>query len=118
MTSTSVAMGRNASQSDACQVLRMSRCVSRIMAVLEESDGTDGLRTCCSGTLFDGIWTGISLARKEPRHVFLFQGADAVAKLSGAFEFEFLGGFAHLLFELLEQFGKLLFVLDSGSGGV
>src|SRR6266568_3080498 len=118
MTSASVAMGRNASQSDACQALRMSRSVSRMTAALEESDRTDGLRACCSRILFDGIRPGIGLAGKEPRHVPLLEAANAVAELGGTFEFEFLGGFAHLLLELLEQFSKLLFVLDSGSRGV
>src|SRR5215470_15401152 len=110
MTSTSVAIGRKAVQSETCQVVRTSRSVSTIIALLEGSVGIAGLRVCCPGTLFDGIGPGIGLGRKKPSHVLLFQAADAVAELSGAFEFEFFGGFAHLLFELLEQFGKLLFV--------
>src|SRR5690242_13488948 len=118
MTSTSVAMGRKASQSEVCHVLRMSRSVSSNTVVLEGSLGTDGLRPCCSRTMFDWIRPGIGLARKKSRHVFLFQGVDAVAELGGTFVFEFLGGFAHLLFELLEQFSELLFVFDSGSRGV
>src|SRR5215467_614770 len=101
MTSTSVAIGRRAIQSESCQVERMSRSVSRVIAWRKESVGMAGLRVCCSGILLDRIRPGIRLARKEASHVFLFQRADAVTKLSGAFKFEFFGGFAHLLFELL-----------------
>src|SRR5215472_335211 len=114
MTSTSVAMGRKATQSDVCQRLKTSRSVSRTTVVLEESGGTGELRPCCSRALLDGIRTGIGLAGKQPRHVFLLQRADAVAELGGALEFKFLGGFAHLFFELLEQLSELLLVLDFG----
>src|SRR5215470_20209931 len=103
MTSTSVAIGRKATQSENCQLVRTSRSVSTIIALLEGSVGIDGLRVCRPGTLFDGIGPGIGLARKKPSHVLLFQAADPVAKLGRAFEFEFLGGFAHLFFELLKQ---------------
>src|SRR5215471_2266854 len=112
MTSTSVAMGRNASQSGACHVLRMSRSVSRMTAALEGSDSTGELRTCSSRALLDGIGSGVGLAGKEPRHIFLFQRANAVAELGSALELEFFCSFAHLLFELLEQLCKLLFILD------
>src|SRR5215467_1584080 len=118
MTSTSVAMGRKATQSDVCQRLKTSRSVSRTTVVLEESGGTGELRPCCSRALLDGIRSGIGLAGKEPRHVFLLQRADAVAKLGRALEFEFFGGFAHLLFQLLEQLSKLLFILDPRGGCV
>src|SRR5215467_4613176 len=118
MTSTSVAIGRRVIQSGSCQVVRTSRSVSRVIALRKEPVGMAGLRVCGSGALLDRIRPGIGLARKESCHVFLLEVADAVAKLGGAFEFEFLGGFAHLLFELLEQFGKLLFVFDAGSRGI
>src|SRR5580704_7624561 len=41
---------------------------------------------------------------EEAGEVLLFERADAVAELGGFFEFEFFGGFAHLGFELLQEF--------------
>ena len=47
---------------------------------------------------------GSLAAEKEAGEVALLQRADAVAQGGGALELEFLGGFAHLDFELREDF--------------
>ena len=47
--------------------------------------------------------------RKNCAEVALLQGADAVAEGGGALEFEILGGFAHLRFELSDGLEQLRF---------
>src|SRR6266478_2174192 len=65
------------------------------------------------------LWRrGGSFRGEEAGEIALLQAADAVAELGSFFELEFFGGFAHLPFELLQQFGYLLLVFDVSGGGI
>src|SRR5438477_2501351 len=65
-----------------------------------------------------GGFGGLDVFGKNAGEIALFQAADTVAELSGLFEFEILGGVAHLRFEFLEKFGELLFIADVCRGSV
>ena len=65
-------------------------------------------------------WRGVHRGRfggGDYAEVALLQAADAVAQSGGALEFEILGGFAHLRFELNDGLLQLLFVGDVTDGG-
>ena len=66
----------------------------------------------------ESVGAGGGFFAESSLEVGLFEAADAVAKLGGFFEFEILGGFAHLRFKFLEKIGELFFVSDIRSGSI